>query len=75
MPRQRPFPLHFMYQPSIERYVVWVTNDIVQLTANEAVMAYRKKMHQEVVLPDNVKAVDQTQSWRRRSEENNLKCD
>jgi len=55
--------------------VVWVTNDIVQLTANEAVMAYRKKMHQEVVLPDNVKAVDQTQSWRRRSEENNLKCD
>jgi hypothetical protein len=55
--------------------MVWVTNDIVQLTANEAVLAYRKKMHQEVVLLDGLKAVDQTPNWRRGSEENNLKCD
>jgi len=55
--------------------VVWVTNDIVQLTANEAVLAYRKEMHQEVVLLDDVRAVDGTPSWRRGSEKNNVKCD
>jgi len=64
-----------MYQPSFQRYVVWVTNTIVQLTANEAVLAYRKKLHQEVVLLDDMKAADQTPSWRRGSEENNLKHD
>jgi hypothetical protein len=55
--------------------VVWVTNDIVQLTANEAVLVYRKKTHQEVVLLVGVKAVDKTPSWKRGWEENNLKRD
>lgn len=69
MSRPRPLTLRFMYQPSFQRYVVWVTNTIVQLTANEAVLAYRKKLHQEVVLLDDMKAADQTPSWRRGSEE------
>lgn len=62
-----------MYQPSIQRYVVWVTNKIVQLTANEGLLAYGKKTYQEVVLLDDMKAADQTPSWRRGSEENNMK--
>jgi len=53
--------------------VIWVTNKIIQLNANEVVLAYRQKMHQEVLLLDDMKTADQTPSWRRGSEENNLK--
>lgn len=73
MTRPRPFPFRFMYQLSIQRCVIWVTNKIIQLNANEVVLAYRQKMHQEVLLLDDMKTADQTPSWRRGSEENNLK--